>query len=578
MRLWPGILAALVVVGLGWLDDWYGRFEYMTDGISYLDIAKAIHDGDWHLVFSPYWSIGYPLILAATRGLFPDGPQGEWTAAHVVNLIVFVATYLSFVYFLKVAQDFLTKISRVENPGAGFGFLVAIGTAFFLLLNLLVSTVERVNPDLLVTGVFLLSTALSLQFLVEQRFRTAVLLGLLLGFGYVVKAIFLPLAGFILLAVGLVILRCPRAELPPTIAKSACVLAAMAVLAVPYIATNSITAGFFTLGETGSLNYAWNVNHLPGVVHWQGAPVQGTPVHPTQLVLASPHVYVFAEPFHVTYPPWFNPFYWYQGYDHYFSAGNELAALKKNLTVLRHFFLRGPRAMAAVAVVALSFFFFRRRAMWWQRLLALWPVYLPALLAIAGYTMVVIEPRYLIAFWLIALTTPFIALFTPTPLIARWASFVVAGLVVVGCGAVVAENERDTFHRAIHHETYLGNPQWKAGLYLTQIGIRPGDKVASVHGGMVCTWAKVSGVHIVAEIPLIGDDTVGRIFWKKIFSSSRTIQPCRKLFSAYFGRRARQSSWCSTRASRCKGQSGNKCQRPTGGFTVFKAGVYGQNL
>jgi hypothetical protein len=270
---------------------------------------------------------------------------------------------------------------------------------------------------------------------------------------------------------------------------------------VPYVAANSSAVGFFSLGESGGLNYAWSVNHLPQGIHWQGGPGDaGRPIHPTAMVLTSPHVFAFAEPFHVTYPPWFNPFYWNEGYRQHFKVGNQLAALEANLTFLGHFFLRGPRAITALALAALGLFFLKERMIWWRRLLALWPFHLPSILAVGIYVMVVIEPRYLVGFLIVILTAPLVALFTPSPLISPRASFALTLLVVLACAAVLVENEKDPFLRMIHHECYLSNDQWKAGLYLAEIGLPPGEKVAAVHGGLQCTWAKVSGAQIVAEL------------------------------------------------------------------------------
>jgi hypothetical protein len=67
---------------------------------------------------------------------------------------------------------------------------------------------------------------------------------------------------------------------------------------------------------------------------------------------------------------------------------------------------------------------------------------------------------------------------------------------------VLAENEKDAFRHFVHQESYLGEDQWKTGLYLSQIGVHAGEKVASVTAGsgMHCTWAKVSGTDVVAEI------------------------------------------------------------------------------
>jgi len=85
MKLVLAFAVTLVVVGAASVEDWYGRFDYGPDAISYLEISKAISHGDWTLALSPYWSIGYPLVLSAMRRLFPEGPQGEWTAVHVVK-------------------------------------------------------------------------------------------------------------------------------------------------------------------------------------------------------------------------------------------------------------------------------------------------------------------------------------------------------------------------------------------------------------------------------------------------------------------------------------------------------------
>jgi hypothetical protein len=507
--LWPELLATLLVVVFGALDDWYYRFDYMADAMSYLDISDAIRAGHWSLALSPYWSIGYPFLVAIARGLFPDGPQGEWMAVHAANLVVFVTTYLSFVYLLKVAQAHLARAGCEEATGASSIFVLTIGTAFFLLFQLLIGAAARVNPDLLVSGVFFLGTALALRLSIDPRPRTAVLFGLVLGVGYVVKAIFLPLAAFLVLVVLLSGLAHGRAERSVAISQLALALTAMAILVVPYVAAISFSAGSFTLGETGNLNYAWNVNHVPSDIHWQGGPGDaGQPLHPTQMVLESPHVFVFSEPFHVTYPPWFNPFYWYQGVRHPFHLENEIAAVKANLAFLMRLFLRGARGMPALFLLALGFLFLRQWRSWWRRMLSLWPVVVPSLVAIGGYVLVVVETRYVTGFFVVLFTAPFVALFAPTPLLSRRGCQAVVALVALICAMLVCANEMGTWGRAIRHESYLSDDEWRTGLYLSGLGIHPGDKVAAVNCGMICTWARVSGAHVVAEIPDLVESAV----------------------------------------------------------------------
>ncbi|MCE0522524.1 MAG: hypothetical protein LV480_06400 [Methylacidiphilales bacterium] len=500
-------LAGIPVMGWAAVEDWFGRFDYAGDAIAYLDIAKAVSRGDWSLAFSPYWSIGYPLIISATRWMFPPGPQGEWMAIHVVNLVIFLVTYLSFLYFLKIAAIYTAEANGAKTASSESGFIFVIGTSIFLLWQLLIGNVSRVSPDLLVSGVFFLITALSLQFVMRPQVKTAILMGLLMGLGYLLKAAFLPLSAVVILVVLLHNLTRLPADRRPAVVRLAWFFPAMALLAAPYIAANSRALDSFTLGESASLNYAWSVNHLPSWTHWQGGPLScGAPMHPPQLVLRNPPVFTFAEPFHVTYPPWFNPFYWYEGYHHGFSIRNQLSALKNNLGLFLQLFFNGPhllaKAFASVALCAAALFLLSGWKTWWKRLLALWPLYVPSIAAIGMYLMVAIQPRYVVGFLILLLATPFLPLFVPTRLCSRKIGYAVVILVLLGSAAILLKNERTLLHRAIHDQPYTSDEQWQVGLYLAESGIHPGDQVASVTvgGAMLCTWARVGEVHIVGEI------------------------------------------------------------------------------
>ncbi|MDB4793598.1 hypothetical protein OAG63_01035 [Methylacidiphilales bacterium] len=504
--------AALLVIGAGALEDWYGRFDYGADGIAYLDLAQAAGRGDWHLAMSPYWSVGYPTILASVRWMYPPTPLGEWSALRVVNLICFLATYLGFLAFLSASSRYAAWIGGREETERGKLFVLIIGTGFFLLLQIENACVSRVSPDLLVSGVFFLACAISLRFFLRPAMSTAFGLGLLLGFGYVLKAIFLPLSMAILSITFLhLFLRRPN-DRWMAIAKFGWALPAFALLAVPCIAATSVALGRLTLGETGALNYAWTVNHLPHGTQWQGGPPPlGQPIHPTQLLLRNPPVFAFGEPFHVTYPPIFNQFYWYDGYHKFFNLRNQLEALKLNFVEILKSFTPGPHVVVkALAEIALLLFWLAflpgRRWEWWRRFIALWPVYLPALAGLLIYMLVVIEPRYLIGFLIVLATAPFLALYIPTELPSRKLGCVIVGLVALAAVAIPACHKRDMVRHVWNNEPYTSDTQWKTGLYLIQAGLHPGDKVASVTvgNGVFCTWAHISGVHIVAQI---GNDT-----------------------------------------------------------------------
>ena len=91
----------LFVLAVGALEGWFGRPELFGDDISYLDITHMIRAGDWRAALNPLWSIGYPLLLSAVRPLFPSTLKGELTAVYVLNLIIYIAAWLSFLWLLR---------------------------------------------------------------------------------------------------------------------------------------------------------------------------------------------------------------------------------------------------------------------------------------------------------------------------------------------------------------------------------------------------------------------------------------------------------------------------------------------
>ena len=354
-----------------------------------------------------------------------------------------------------------------------------------------------------------MANALALRFVVKPTVPTALGLGLVLGFGYVVKAIFLPLSAAIFAILILhLFLRYPSNRWLALPRLGAAFLG-FALLAVPCAAATSVALGRFTLGETGSLNYAWLVNGLPHGSQWQGGPAPfGTPSHPTQMLMRNPPVFAFGEPYHVTYPPIYDQFYWYDGYHKFFNFRNQVVALKAGVLNVIKTFTPGPHLIVKCFAEIAAFLFWLalipgRRIEWFRRFIALWPVYLPSLAGLLVYMMMVVEARYITGFLTILATMPFLALCVPTELAPRKLGYTIAGLVILIVAGVLAYQKQMMFHRAWNNVPYTTDSQWKRGFYLIQAGLRPGDKVASValgEGGAFCTYAHAAGVHIVAQM------------------------------------------------------------------------------
>jgi hypothetical protein len=128
-------------------------------------------------------------------------------------------------------------------------------------------------------------------------------------------------------------------------------LAGFAIAALPFVASLSLVKHRLTIGESGRMNYAWNVNPggyiVPGL-HWQGGPASsGAPIHPTRQIWINPAAYEFAHG-DETYPPWTDPSYWYEGLQVHFSAAAQLKTSASNAGFYARMFLLPVAALYAM--------------------------------------------------------------------------------------------------------------------------------------------------------------------------------------------------------------------------------------
>jgi hypothetical protein len=493
-----------VTLLLGAFEGVFGRVRYSGDAINYLNIVRAIHAGDWKLALNSYWGLGYPLLISIVTPLFPSSPTGEWVAIHVLNLAILAATFFTF-YWFALAAVRSSALKGVITGTISERLLLIGAFCIFLSIELSMDNVSRVGPDSLISCIVFAVAALSMNLMDNPTAGSALALGTLLGIGYIVKAIFLPL-GLVVSCIALVILWKKR----PRFRYLALLAAPAAALSILYIAGMSWAAGYKTYGEAGPLNYAWNVNKLEPGVMWQGIPPgYGTPVHPTKLVSLSPHIFLFDGPFPVTFGPFFNPPYYYQGYRHFFSLRRQIHQLAGNifrfLRILRFQFviyalvlgwlIRRPNKGSGLSGLRIAFHF--------------WPLFLISLAGTSMYLLVMVEARYVASFLAMVLLVLLLIVIArespvdPQPASPRLPAMLLC-LLLLGCGATLIANQndgdRDVLGHALHHELFLNNEQWKTGLYLRQTGIHPGDKVA-VMADLVnasrSTWAYMDDLQIV---------------------------------------------------------------------------------
>jgi hypothetical protein len=513
----------LIALILGALEGWYGRVRYSGDGIAYLNIVRAIHVGDWRVALNPLWGLGYPFILAVATSIFPATPTAEWKALFVVNLSIFIATFFSFFYLVLTAADTGT-LRWIRHDGMAVRYLLLGAFTIFLPIELSMDNVSRIGPDLLISCLVFLASALLLKLKEHAHTRAAIALGAVCGAGFVVKNIFLPLtlafAALVFLAVK---------DKKTAIKLSLISLLCAALFVVPYAYGLSWAAGHPTLGESGAINYAWHVNKLQGGAFWQGGPAgYGKPIHPPQVVSIHPHIYLFKEPFAVTFPPFFNPPYYYQGYTHFFSLKAQIRAVGGNLVRLLKLLEKELIVLAFGLCVLLSIGLSYSRRRWFESKSDLWPVLLLGFAGLGMYLLVWLEPRYIASFTslllLILLFKLMVEQRASLPLMSpmrRGALFL--GILVIGSiGTLLAtqqDEDRNVLGNALHDRTFTNSEQWRAGVYLKQIGMMPGDQVAVISdllSASRCTWAYVDGLKIIGQLngdlpPNASDDF--DVFW-----------------------------------------------------------------
>ena len=502
------LILLLIAVVLGALEGLYGRVRYSGDAISYLNVARAIHAGDWKLAFNPMWGIGYPLLVSGVSLLFPQTATGEWMAIHCLNLFIFAAALASFYFLVRVAVR-TPRLRWILQDSAAYRFLIVGAFTIFLSIELSMDNVSRVGPDMLVSCLMFLAAALLIKLEEKPELRLAVLLGLITGLGCSVKNVFLPLT-FLFAGAVFLTQKDRRAGLLTAVTT----LVSAAIFITPYVSGLSWAAGHLTLGESGSINYAWHVNKLEDGAFWQGGNNDpfGKPIHPPLMALDKPHIYLFEEPFPVTFPPFFNPPYFYQGYRHIFHLKWQISAIVHNLYQILKAFKTQVILFALVLCWVLRIYSVPGRGKWLGPRVGLWPLAVISTAGILLYVLVWVEGRYITSFLAMLLLIALFKLIAqgqagpglpsamPNRSLLLW-------ILMIGCASTLIATEhddvRDVLGHLRHHQFFKNDTEWTAGLYLQQLGLVPGDRVAIVSDlldSSTANWAYMDHLILIGQL------------------------------------------------------------------------------
>jgi hypothetical protein len=534
-RVGSVILSWLAVAVLGAIEGFYGRTIYLNDFIAYLDVSRAIGRHDWLGALNPMWPPGYPLLVAFAQSLAPATPEGEWYAATALNLVIFLTTYGAWRYLIRSAIGFYRPCALgMENHP------VAVWTSSCLFVGCCLGlvNVSSVSPDLLVTGYFILGTALTLQLIWKGRARDGLLFGLLLGTSVWIKGALLWFTVFLFVTA---IMGCltKRGRWRP-LALAVLIYAPFLVI---FVAAMSWSSGQFSMGASGPLNYAQHVNHLPHWYHWQGGEPFGMPIHPTPPLVPGLPAFAFNGPFYATYSPYENLAYWYDGFHQFFSLRLQALAILRSSYQLAAVIVGQPILFGVLLALIASLI----RSPWRRAMFAAawrgWPMFLPAVLGLSVYMAVSVEERYLAPFALVFGLLPFAPLLEPT-LTARRALAIALTVIFTVTGlSEYVRNAGASVSAVVAGADFHDAPQWRLAASLQARGLKPGDPVAIINGYTATDryhWAYVDQLRIVAEFGALpfriaprertrfdgnatepADQDFGRQFWLDLSDAQR---------------------------------------------------------
>lgn len=483
-----------LTLALGAAQAVVGRNVMNSDGISYLDLGDAIVRGD-SAAINGYWSPLYAALQGAAQSVIHPSIRWDFSVVHLVNLLIFIGILTVF--------HFTWRRFLLPHPSPGVRSANAVpwswmlvGYALFGWATLELLTVKIVTPDLLLLGfVYAACVVLDVIRRAGATWQKYALLGVILGFGYLSKAMLFPMS-VVFLAVSAMCAGTGNWRRAARITLVAS--AAFAAVSAPWVASLSKQKGYLTYGLTGRLNYYWYVNSTPPFDHGPVAP-EGAVAHPPRVIHQDPLVYLFPSPPQSSYPFWYDPSYWHEGVKPHFDPVRHVRLVVFNAQIL---FRMGPGQYVFLALTLFLLFLSPRTFL--RSLGRQWHVWVPAACALMLYLLIYVEDR-LAAPWLFLLFTAVMLAVMRGESSLRDLLPAVALTSAVLIGASVLEELRADFSRGKRDQ----NVHLLIAEALHDEGLRPGDRIGVIGDALGAYWLRLARLTVLAETPA---DEAGR-FW-----------------------------------------------------------------
>jgi hypothetical protein len=460
------------------VDAWGNRYNLNPDGISYIEMARNALATGPHALINGLWSPGYPSLLMSALETTGAGWTVAIPALHFVNVALYAMAAGLFVHLL---------VSDAPQARASYGSW--FGGAAFAMIALQSIGMGLLTPDVGVLLCVVASAACCIQLERSPHpWHAAVMLGVVLGVGYWMKGVLLPLNVMLIAALTMVPPRTDRAR-----RKVAMAAVTFVAVILPLLIMVSARVGRPTPGEVGRLNYAWQTSDVTPYVGWTGdsSGRNGVPLHPPRLLQSRPRTLEFATPIHATYPLWYDPAYWYAGLRVRLNFQAQARILVRGMGDLLRVLLDEWVLIAALVAMWLT----TRpgnspsRAGRMPGLLAAW-----SLAAAIVYASIHVEARYLAGFLLVGVAFAWM-------LIARrearrgfpWVIRISIAMMALSLAVHLWRNTGG-FDAQFRPDYII------AGESLNALGLGPGDRVAAIGDAFEQYAAFAAGTPIAAQV------------------------------------------------------------------------------
>jgi hypothetical protein len=504
-----------IVIVLGFLQAYSYRLNVSHDGVSYLDIADNYARGAWGAAINGYWSPLYSWLLALGDYTlrFPRG--WESTYLHLINFVGYLCAYRCFEFFLQELIQTLDARVLEKNHSTILSDRSwrLLGLGLFLYSSLRMANHAGSSPDIFVVLFVYLAMGLLLRIHSGQAGSwTYASFGAALAFGYFAKTAMFPLAFVFLGVAAVAAFRIPRTRLLFLLAPIVFMF-----IAAPWIIALSRTKGRPTFGDTGRLAYAGLVGPKEAPLAWGGQANGGEHLaHPPRRLGNAPPVIEFASPVPGTFPLWYDGSYWLEGTKVHFSISGELRVLRQSVGKYAEI-LNSQREYLILLLILL--FMPGSITGYFDRLLKLWPIWLPSLMALVMYALVYLESRYVAPFVVIL----WIALFAATRLrkydggeLQRFGRYAVTVTVLVASLVLLRGAASDVYSILRPRSS----EQFEVAKALQNMAIAPGQRVSLIGTSRDSFyWARLADLRIISIVP---NEDVGQ-YWFGSLDTQRRV-------------------------------------------------------